>query len=38
MENDKYKMAVKLLTSPRGLIQANAFVDPVSTNVKNDMV
>jgi hypothetical protein len=38
MENDIYKMVLKLLKGPWGLIQVNAFVDLVFTNVKNDMV
>jgi hypothetical protein len=38
MENDTYKTAVKLLTGPEGLILVNAFEDPVSTNVKNDIM
>jgi hypothetical protein len=36
--NDLYKMGVKLLIGPGGLILVNEFVDTVSTNVKNDMV
>jgi hypothetical protein len=38
MENEIYKMVVKLLIGPGGLIKVNAFVDLVSANVKNDMV
>jgi hypothetical protein len=38
MKNDIYKAAMKLMIGPGGLIQGNAFVDLVSTNVKIDMV
>jgi hypothetical protein len=38
MENVLYKMAMKLIIGPRGLIQVIVFVDLVSINVKNGMV
>jgi hypothetical protein len=38
MENEIYKTVVKILKGPGELKHVNAFVDLVSTNVKNDMV
>jgi hypothetical protein len=38
MVNDIYKMVVKLLIAPGGLIQVNSFVELVSLNAINDIL
>ena len=38
MENDIYKMVLKLLKGPKGFLQFNAFVNLVSMNVMNGIV